>query len=93
MVVGSPSTVVLVGDTALDPRLRTWNTMGRRFLRDGSLAVLVCHIVVVGNQPDAWYGRWPTSTRTRYGDSLHNTVFNKLAEPALKEAAIGFGRV
>ena len=93
MVVGCTSTAVLVWDTSLDPRLRTWNTMRRRFLCDVSLARLIFHVVVVGNQSDAWYGRWPTSGRTRYGNSLHNTVFNKLAEPALKEAAIGFGRV
>ncbi len=67
--------------------------MRGRFWCNVGLTRLVCRIVVVGDQPDAWYGRRSTSNRTRYHDSLHDTVFNKLAEPALKEAAIGFGRV
>jgi hypothetical protein len=85
--------MVLVKDTALDPSIRTWYTMRGRFLCNLNLTRLVCHIVVVVNQPDAWYRRWPTSNRTGYGDSLHDTVFNKLAETTLKKAAIGFGRV
>ena len=85
--------MVLVNDTALDPSIRTWYTMRGRFLCNVSLTRLVSHIVVVVNQPDAWYGRWPTSNRIGHGDSLHDTVFNKLAETSLKKAAIGFGRV
>jgi hypothetical protein len=85
--------MVLVNDTALDPSIRTWYTMRGRSLCNVSLTRLVCHIVVVVNQPDAWYGRWPTSNRIGHGDSLHDTVFDKLAETSLKKAAIGFGRV
>src|SRR6266404_4010458 len=92
-VVGWPSTVVLVKNIALGPSLRTWCAMRGRFPCNVGRARLVCCIIVVGDQPDAWYGPRTTSNRARYHDSLHDTVFNKLAEPALKKAAVGFGRV
>lgn len=92
-VVGWPSTVVLVRDIALDPSIRTWCNMRGRFPSNMSLTLLVYRIVVVGDQPDAWYGRRTTSDRTGHHDFLHDTVLNKLAEPTLKKPAIGLCRV
>ena len=80
-------------DMALDPSIRTWCNMRGRFHSNVSLTRLVCRIVVVGDQPDAWYGRRSASNRTRHHDSLYDTVFNKLAEPTLEKPAIGLCRI
>ena len=78
---------------ALGTSIRTWYNMRGRFPCNVSPTRLVCRIVIVGDQPDAWYGRWSTSNRTRYHDSLHDTIFNELTEPALEKAAICLCRV
>ena len=55
------------------------------------LTRLVWHIVIVGDEPDAWHG--PTSGHTGHYHPLYNPIFDELSEAGLKKAAISFGRV
>jgi hypothetical protein len=72
---------------------RTWYSMCRRVLHNLSrwLTRLLWHIVIVGDEPDAWHGS--TSGRTGYYHPLYNPIFDELSEAGLKKAAISFGRV
>ena len=57
------------------------------------LIQLVWYIVIVGDEPDAWYRHGPTSDRIGHYHPLYDAIFDELPEAALKKTAISSGRV